>query len=104
MLVKKIRELQYLCAFLMLAQLFFYKWALLFNFINVLLSLIIIGNAKIFRCISIKYNYWVIYLFFYRIAVMNWYNDFQICVLIYYFFSLYIACLLLIMNYHRDGC
>ncbi len=98
-MVKKIRELQFLCAILLFLQFFFSYWGVLFHAMAVILSVIVICNTKMFRCIDARYNYWIIGLFLYRVALRQWYYQFQICAAIYAIVSIYIIVLLVICTY-----
>lgn len=99
MLVKKIKELQFLSAVLLFLQLIFYKWWILFHLLAVILSVIVICNAKLFRCVDARYNYWMIGLFLYRICIYQWCAEFQLFILIYTLLAIYIVVVMILCTY-----
>lgn len=99
MMVKKIRELQFLCALLLFMQLFFFRIGIIFHAMAVMISVIVICNTKMFRCIDATYNYWIIALFLYRIMVRQWYYQYQVCSIVYMVLTVIIIVVLLFHTY-----
>lgn len=100
MLVRQIRKLQLLCAMCLVMQLFFYNWLPIFHLIAVIMSMIVIANTKIVKCIDCRYNFYLIYLFIFRLMISNLIYKYVLLNIIYYVLLVYVLIILILITYH----
>lgn len=96
-MLMRIKKLQFLCGLCMLLQIVFNRIILPFHFIAVLLSIIIIIWQQTFRVLQIKYQYFVIVLYAYRIFLLLVFSM-SFLETIYLCLCLYVAFMLLLIS------
>lgn len=99
MLVRKIKELQFLSALLLLGMLVFYRWSVVLHILAVMISIIIICNTRVFRCVDPTYNYAIIWLFLYRLCLWQWFDQWDLLSLIYILGTIVLMIILFVISF-----
>ncbi len=93
MLISKIRQLQIISFLLLILQLVFKETWFPFHLWACLCSVIVLWNHRYFKVICMKYNYWMIGLYTYRIMIFNGPLTWDVFYFIYFILCFY-TCLM----------